>query len=109
MFLSLGMHRGPLIAYLMADPELSLQSIIVTASIIGKKKAWTYVAFVVLFSTLSGLIYGAWVDGAAVWLLGGYLALFIVALSGLLYGFSRRNQAVPSVGSPAGKVESRKI
>jgi len=25
MFLSLGMHRGPLLAYLMADPELSLQ------------------------------------------------------------------------------------
>ena len=28
MFLSLGMHRGPLLAYLMADPELSLQSIL---------------------------------------------------------------------------------
>ena len=26
LFLSLGMHRGPLLAYLMADPELSLQS-----------------------------------------------------------------------------------
>jgi uncharacterized membrane protein YraQ (UPF0718 family) len=30
MFLSLGMHPGPLIAYLMADPELSLQSILIT-------------------------------------------------------------------------------
>ncbi len=30
MFLSLGMHRGPLLAYLMADPELSLQSILIT-------------------------------------------------------------------------------
>ncbi len=42
MFLSLGMHRGPLLAYLMADPELSLQSILITASIIGRPKAWTY-------------------------------------------------------------------
>ena len=70
MFLSLGMHRGPLIAYLMADPELSLQSILITASIIGKKKAWTYVGWVALFSTVSGLIYGAWVDGTSVYLAG---------------------------------------
>jgi uncharacterized membrane protein YraQ (UPF0718 family) len=43
MFLGLGMHRGPLLAYLMADPELSLQSILITATIIGKLKAWVYV------------------------------------------------------------------
>jgi uncharacterized membrane protein YraQ (UPF0718 family) len=29
MFLDLGMHRGPLLAYLMSDPELSLQSILI--------------------------------------------------------------------------------
>ncbi len=63
MFLSLGMHPGPLIAYLMADPELSLQSILITSAIIGKLKAWTYVGLVALFSTLAGLAYGAWVDG----------------------------------------------
>ncbi len=38
MFLSLGMHRGPLLAYLMADPELSLQSILIISTIIGKLK-----------------------------------------------------------------------
>ena len=65
MFLSLGMHPGPLIAYLMADPELSLQSILITSVIIGKLKAWTYVGLVALFSTASGLAYGAWVDGAS--------------------------------------------
>jgi uncharacterized membrane protein YraQ (UPF0718 family) len=63
MFLSLGMHPGPLIAYLMADPELSLQSILITSAIIGKLKAWTYVGLVAVFSTLAGLTYGAWVDG----------------------------------------------
>ncbi|MDX9956617.1 MAG: permease [Anaerolineae bacterium] len=61
-FLSLGMQRGPLLAYLLADPELSLQSILITQSIIGKKKTWVYVAMVAVFSTLAGLIFG-WVSG----------------------------------------------
>lgn len=59
MFLDLGMHRGPLLAYLMSDPELSLQSILITAGIIGRKRAITYVALVAVFSTLAGLVYGA--------------------------------------------------
>ncbi len=62
MFLQLGMHRGPLLAYLMADPELSIQSILVTSKIIGGRKTWTYVALVALFSMLAGLIFG-WVSG----------------------------------------------
>lgn len=74
MFLSLGMHPGPLIAYLMADPELSLQSILITTAIIGKLRAWTYVGLVALFSTLAGLTYGAWVDGTSPLLLAGYMA-----------------------------------
>ncbi len=59
-FLSLGMQRGPLLAYLLADPELSLQSILITNSVIGKKKTAVYVTLVTVFSTLSGLIFG-WV------------------------------------------------
>jgi uncharacterized membrane protein YraQ (UPF0718 family) len=58
MFLELGMHRGPLLAYLMADPELSLQSILVTGKILGSKKTWTYVSLVTVFSTLAGYIFG---------------------------------------------------
>jgi len=80
MFLSLGMHRGPLLAYLMADPELSLQSILITSSVIGKGKAWVYVGWVTLFSTLAGLIYGAWVNGTSLWL----LAAMVLAGVGLL-------------------------
>ena len=57
-FLSLGMHRGPLLAYLLADPELSLQSILITSSVIGRKKTAMYVVLVTIFSTLSGLIFG---------------------------------------------------
>lgn len=57
-FLSLGMHRGPLLAYLLADPELSLQSILITNSVIGKKKTAVYVILVAIFSTIAGLIFG---------------------------------------------------
>jgi uncharacterized membrane protein YraQ (UPF0718 family) len=57
-FLSLGMHRGPLLAYLLADPELSVQSILITNSVIGRKKTAAYVILVAVFSTLSGLIFG---------------------------------------------------
>ena len=104
MFLSLGMHRGPLIAYLMADPELSLQSILITASIIGKLRAWTYVIWVAIFSTVSGLIYGAWVDGASLWLLLAYLVLFLVFLAGTLYLIDRRNRSqVLAKATAAGK------
>jgi len=92
MFLSLGMHRGPLLAYLMADPELSLQSILIISTIIGKLKSWTYVAWVALFSTLAGLIYGAWVDGASIGLVALYLVLFLATLATVLWLVNRRNQ-----------------
>lgn len=91
MFLGLGMHRGPLLAYLMADPELSLQSILITATIIGRLKAWTYVGWVAIFSTLAGLIYGAWADGASLWLLAAYLAASLAVLALGLYLIGRRN------------------
>lgn len=64
MFLDLGMHRGPLLAYLMADPELSLQSMLMVAAVIGRAKTAAYVGLVALFSVVAGLLYGAWVDGA---------------------------------------------
>ncbi len=76
MFLELGMHRGPLLAYLISDPELSLQSILITAAIIGRLKAWVYVGWVALFSILAGLLYGAWVDGANL----GIVVLFLAAI-----------------------------
>lgn len=80
MFLSLGMHPGPLIAYLMADPELSLQSILITSVIIGKIRAWTYVGLVALFSTIAGLTYGAWVDGTPLLTLSIAIASFVTLL-----------------------------
>jgi hypothetical protein len=90
MFLSLGMHRGPLLAYLMSDPELSLQSILITAMIIGKLKAWVYVGWVALFSTLAGLLYGAWVNGASLVIVALYLVAGIGVLAVGLAVVSRR-------------------
>jgi uncharacterized membrane protein YraQ (UPF0718 family) len=58
MFLDLGMHRGPLLAYLLADPALSIQSILITGRILGRKKTVAYVALVSVFSTLAGYIFG---------------------------------------------------
>jgi uncharacterized membrane protein YraQ (UPF0718 family) len=58
MFLDLGMHRGPLLAYLLADPELSIQSILVTGRILGRRKTSAYIVLVTIFSTLAGYIFG---------------------------------------------------
>ncbi len=93
MFLDLGMHRGPLLAYLISDPELSLQSILITASIIGRLKAWVYVGWVALFSTLAGLLYGAWVDGVNLGIVTLALFAILALLAASLWLFNRRNEA----------------
>jgi len=61
MFLDLGMAKGPLLAYLLADPELSFQSILVTRKIMGSKKVAVYVGLVAVFCTAAGLIFGMFV------------------------------------------------
>ena len=97
MFLDLGMHPGPLLAYLMADPELSLQSILMVIAVIGRKKTFAYVGLVALFSVLAGLLYGSWVDGmSAIRLVVSVLA-FVAVLAALLFALHRRQTAV--VGS----------
>ena len=91
MFLRLGMHRGPLLAYLISDPELSLQSIMITASIIGRFKAWVYVAWVSLFSTIAGLLYGAWVDGTSIGLVILLLLLFLSLFGATVWIIEQKN------------------
>jgi len=61
MFLGLGMAKGPLLAYLLADPVISLPSILVVRKIMGTKRTLVYIVLITLFCTLSGLIYGAFV------------------------------------------------
>lgn len=102
LFLDLGMHRGPLLAYLMADPELSLQSVLITSKVIGRTKALVYVGWVALFSTLAGLLFGAWVDGANGWLIIGGAALGLALLALVLHRLagSRANQAAKTPEAP---------
>ncbi|MDD1660684.1 MAG: permease [Methanomicrobiales archaeon] len=59
MFLDLGMARGPLLAYVLADPVISLPSILVVRKFMGTKQTIVYMLLIVLFCTLSWLIYGA--------------------------------------------------
>jgi uncharacterized protein len=57
-FLGLGMAKGPLLAYLLADPVISLPSILVVRKIMGTKRTLAYAFLITVFCTVSGLIYG---------------------------------------------------
>jgi uncharacterized protein len=61
MFLDLGMARGPLLAYLLADPELSLQSMLVLNGVMGKKKTAVYVVLVAVMATMAGYLFGIFI------------------------------------------------
>lgn len=97
MFLDLGMHPGPLLAYLMADPELSFQSMLMVAAVIGRTKATAYVVIVALFSICAGLLYGAWVDGLGLGTLAMTLGLFSAVLAGALALLRRRQHVITSI------------
>ena len=58
MFLNLGMSRGVLLAYLLADPVLSIQSVLVTRKFIGDKKNFVYLLLVIVLTVLAGLLFG---------------------------------------------------
>ncbi len=58
-FMRLGMNKGPLMAYLLSDPVLSLQGLLIIRKLIGTKKTLVYTGTVVVLTTLAGLVYGA--------------------------------------------------
>jgi uncharacterized membrane protein YraQ (UPF0718 family) len=53
-----GMHAGPSLALLLSGPAVSLPSILALIPIVGKKKAFTFLSFVMIFSALCGIIFG---------------------------------------------------
>lgn len=57
-FMKLGMSKGPLMAYMLADPVLSLQGLLVIRKLIGTKKMLVYAISIVILTTLAGFIYG---------------------------------------------------
>jgi hypothetical protein len=58
LFLDLGVGMGPLVAYLLADPVLSLPSVLVVRKMIGNKRLVLYVGLIIVCCTAAGLIYG---------------------------------------------------
>lgn len=57
-FLDLGMGKGPLMAYLLADPVLSLPSILVVRKIMGTKRTAAYVGLIIVFTVIGGYLFG---------------------------------------------------
>jgi uncharacterized membrane protein YraQ (UPF0718 family) len=58
VFLDLGMGKGPLMAYLLADPVLSLPSILVVSKIMGTKRTVAYVSLIIVFTVFGGYLFG---------------------------------------------------
>ncbi len=54
-----GMGKGPALAMLLSDPALSLPSILVLRSIMGTQKTVVYVSLVIVMSTITGMMFGA--------------------------------------------------
>ena len=57
-FKDFGMNPGPALALLLSGPAVSLPSILALIPIVGKKKSAVFLCCVVLFSALSGYIFG---------------------------------------------------
>jgi len=53
-----GMGQGPALALLLAGPALSLPSMLVIRQVMGTARALTYIALVVVMSTIAGMIFG---------------------------------------------------
>ena len=57
--MNLGMHKGPVLALLLAGPALSLPSMIVLQRIMGTLKTIVFVGLVIVMSTVVGMLFGA--------------------------------------------------
>ncbi len=53
-----GMGKGPALALLLAGPALSLPNMLVIRSVMGNKKTAVFVLLVIVFSTISGFLFG---------------------------------------------------
>ncbi len=56
--MKLGMHKGPVMALLLAGPALSLPSILVIRKVIGNTKTIVFILLVVVMSTIVGMLFG---------------------------------------------------
>jgi len=56
--MKLGMHKGPVLALLLAGPALSLPNILVIRRIMGNSKTIVFILLVVVMSTIVGMFFG---------------------------------------------------
>ena len=57
--MNLGMHKGPVLALLLAGPALSLPSMLVLRKVMGNIKTLVFILLVVVMSTIVGMFFGA--------------------------------------------------
>lgn len=57
--MKLGMHKGPVLALLLAGPALSLPNILVIRKVMGNRKTLVFISLVIVMSTIVGLFFGA--------------------------------------------------
>jgi len=63
MFLDLGMAKGSLLAYMLADPVISLPSILVVRKLMGNRETAIYVLLIFVFTVTAGLLAGKFIWG----------------------------------------------
>jgi hypothetical protein len=56
--MKLGMHRGPVLALLLAGPALSLPNMLVIRKVMGTRKLLVFILLVVFMATITGMLFG---------------------------------------------------
>jgi uncharacterized protein len=59
LLMAQGMGKGPALTMMLSGPALSLPSMLVITSIMGKKRGFTYIGLVLLMAILCGVIFAA--------------------------------------------------
>jgi len=57
--MNLGMHKGPVLALLLAGPALSLPNMLVIRKVMGTRKLLVFILLVVVMATITGMFFGA--------------------------------------------------
>lgn len=58
MFVDLGMNKGPVMSYLLIDPGISFQTLLVVNKIIGLKRTFFYAVYMLVIGVAMGYLYG---------------------------------------------------
>jgi uncharacterized membrane protein YraQ (UPF0718 family) len=56
--MNLGMHKGPVLALLLAGPALSLPNMLVIRKVMGTRRLLVFILLVVVMATITGMVFG---------------------------------------------------